>query len=126
MRRTISIGLGLLALVACGCHRGPLPSESAASCESSCESLACFNPELGAEGVEQCESHCHEKVDLSREQGASCEQAFTNAMACLGELSCDGYSQWLTQAPDAPCPDSRSEVASACQGLYLEPYILPP
>jgi len=117
--------VAVLTVAACGCHRGPLPSERDTTCESTCQSVACINPELDEDAIAACESYCRGKFDASAEQGAACEQAFTDAMICLGDLTCEEYADWLTHVAD-PCPTGRSQVASACEGIYLEPYILPP
>jgi hypothetical protein len=117
--------VALLGIAACGCHHGPIPSERDMACESTCQSVACINPDLDADAIAECESYCRGKFDASSEQGAACEEAFTDAMNCLGELTCDEYTEWLTHVGDS-CPIGRSQVASTCDGIYLEPYILPP
>jgi len=118
--------VGVLAVTALGCHRGPLPSTDIETCASTCESLACFDPAVDAEASDRCESYCKAKFEASSEQGAVCERVFADAMTCLGELSCEAYTAWLLEAEDAPCPNGRSQVENACEGIYLEPYILPP
>jgi hypothetical protein len=118
------LAAGLFALV--GCSREPLPSPEQDVCAAVCESVACLESELGPDTVRDCEVYCLGKFEVSEEQAAGCHASYTDAMECLAELTCGQYESWLTEDPDAPCASARAKVEAACEGIYLEPYILPP
>jgi hypothetical protein len=109
-----------------GCHRELPPSFADETCEATCASLLCFMPDLGDDALNQCESDCKKKIEESTRQGSSCESAFGDGLECLSDLSCDQFMDWYSSSENDPCPSARADVENACQGLYLEPEILPP
>ena len=115
-----------LALLVGACHRDPIPSTLDDACMKLCEGLNCDGSEFGQDDLERCEAYCLEKARVTVEQGPVCEEAFENGMVCLADLSCPELIQWARDEPDAPCPTARSEVATACEGIYLEASALPP
>lgn len=120
--------LATLAILfgAVNCHRDPLPSAQDEWCESNCVSMLCLNPDLEPEVVQQCEVSCRGKFGESARQGTECEEAFSVAMNCVAELTCEEYESWYLMYEDDPCPAARGVVAEVCIGIYLEPEIGPP
>lgn len=119
------VALEAIALVS-GCRRGLPPSSAEEDCEATCAALLCYTPDLGDEVLDQCQRDCKTKLEESTRQGPSCRAAFEDGLACLAHLSCEEFMDWYTSSADDPCPSVRMEVESVCQGLYLEPEILPP
>jgi hypothetical protein len=129
MKRLIQVlGYTLLAIsTLLGCARELPPSAHESLCTATCSALTCtVNPDLTPEEMSRCESYCGGKFDASAEQGPSCEEAFTEAMSCLGELDCEAYTSWLYMDPGHECTHARSVVEDACEQIFLEPHILPP
>jgi hypothetical protein len=116
----------VVALAMPACSRDLPPSLQDEACAAICQSVLCSTPDLDSDGVARCESYCHGKFEESVRQSDACQEALAEAMSCLMELSCDQFASWYFSEPDDPCPTARAVVEDACEGLYLEPEILPP
>lgn len=110
-----------------GCLREPTSDSSGDdACEAMCASVVCLNPDSLPGVVEGCETRCLAKFEESARQGPSCEETFTEAMTCLAALSCSEYADWTNAEVGHRCSSARSDVMAACDGIYLEPEVLPP
>jgi hypothetical protein len=126
--RLVGVGMLVAGYVASlgGCHRELPPSPTDEACEATCTSLSCFTPGVDDAVLDQCQSNCKKKIDESSRQGSDCNAAFEDGLECLSDLSCEQFMDWYSSSEADPCPSARTDVANSCQGLYLEPEILPP
>lgn len=125
-RSTYAASFVSAMFVALGCGRELPPPPSEETCAVFCESLACYMPDVSDESLSKCRARCVDKFEESARQGPDCEVAFEEAMDCIEPLTCEPFKAWYEATADDPCPSARAGVEDACQGLFLEPEILPP
>lgn len=123
MDRPPSVRGWILCIAMSGCGGGGSPSDGGLgdggsdagrlvvgpTCEAFCNTGMTECQLLIAGTVDRCEQGCESDLVLAREDSETCADAFEAGFECTSELSCDGFSAWLSQQP----PDSfpcRAEV----------------
>jgi hypothetical protein len=114
--------LGLLA-----CRPTDTPEDPfARNCEEWCrKQYDCSmgaNP-LSKNGLEACVDACIDAYELkATDLGPACQDAYADAMACLGAISCAEYARRMIEPTgNGPCADVLIPYFDLCPGVFLAP-----
>lgn len=81
------------------------------ACRSMCVTDIGCDPMHEPWTVEECTMLCLSDLDTD---GGPCKPEYVELWACVGDLSCEQYLDWVYGDPPLPCPD-RVDAIEACE-----------